>query len=428
MKVSIGAKIIEGPFGGGNAFINNLANYLKKNNFEIINHLNDKDIDIILLINPLLGSTTSTFDDLDVLKYINFVNLDNCILIWYTILEIIYMRYKSKKIILLMMLTLVSVMIFACTTEEAPDKPLVIYSGRGESLVQPLIDQFSDMSGIEVEVNYGKTTAMASTLLEEGDKTPADVFFAQDPGGLGSVDAMLTTLSNDVTSLVPEWARDPQNKWVGTSGRARVVVYNTDAVSPSDLPASLEGFTDPKWKGKIGFPPTNSSFHAMVTGMRLTWGDEKTKSWLEGIMANEPKFYAKNTPTVEAAGKGEIEVGFVNHYYLHRFIAENGETFGARNYHTTADDPGSIVLVAGAGVLEQSDNKDNAEKFLKFLLSPVGQQFFASQTYEYPLNDGAKPNRMLTPLSDIKKFDIDIAELKDIEGTVALLTEVGALQ
>ena len=343
-------------------------------------------------------------------------------------LEIIYMRYKLKKIILLMMLTLVSVMIFACTTEEAPDKPLVIYSGRGESLVQPLIDQFSDMSGIEVEVNYGKTTAMASTLLEEGDKTPADVFFAQDPGGLGSVDAMLTTLSNDVTSLVPEWARDPQNKWVGTSGRARVVVYNTDAVSPSDLPASLEGFTDPKWKGKIGFPPTNSSFHAMVTGMRLTWGDEKTKSWLEGIMANEPKFYAKNTPTVEAAGKGEIEVGFVNHYYLHRFIAENGETFGARNYHTTADDPGSIVLVAGAGVLEQSDNKDNAEKFLKFLLSPVGQQFFASQTYEYPLNDGAKPNRMLTPLSDIKKFDIDIAELKDIEGTVALLTEVGALQ
>ena len=143
---------------------------------------------------------------------------------------------------------------------------------------------------------------------------------------------------------------------------------------------------------------------------------------------NYGKFYAKNTPTVEAAGKGEIEVVFVNHYYLHRFIAENGETFGARNYHTTADDPGSIVLVAGAGVLEQSDNKDNAEKFLKFLLSPVGQQFFASQTYEYPLNDGAKPNRMLTPLSDIKKFDIDIAELKDIEGTVALLTEVGALQ
>ena len=105
----------------------------------------------------------------------------------------------------------------------------------------------------------------------------------------------------------------------------------------------------------------------MVTGMRLTWGDEKTKSWLEGIMANEPKFYAKNTPTVEAAGKGEIEVGFVNHYYLHRFIAENGEGFGARNYHTTADDPGSIVLVAGAGVLEQSDNKDNAEKFLNRL-------------------------------------------------------------
>ena len=319
----------------------------------------------------------------------------------------------------------VEVMVTALPEET---KPLVIYSGRGESLVQPLIDQFQATSGIEVQVNYGKTTALAATLLEEGSKTPADVYFAQDPGGLGSVDSMLSTLSSEVVAMVPEWASDPQGKWVGTSGRARVVVYNTDAVDPADLPASLEGFTDPKWKGKIGFPPTNSSFHAMVTGMRLTWGEEKTKTWLEGIMANEPTFYAKNTPTVEAAGKGEIEVGFVNHYYLHRFIAENGESFAARNYHTSADDPGSIVLVAGAGILEESDNKDAAEKFLKFLLSPVGQQFFASQTYEYPLNDGAKPNRNLTPLTDIKKFDIDIAELKDIEGTVALLTEVGALQ
>ena len=151
----------------------------------------------------------------------------------------------------------VEVMVTALPEET---KPLVIYSGRGESLVQPLIDQFQATSGIEVQVNYGKTTALAATLLEEGSKTPADVYFAQDPGGLGSVDSMLSTLSSEVVAMVPEWASDPQGKWVGTSGRARVVVYNTDAVDPADLPASLEGFTDPKWKGRIAIRASSNIY------------------------------------------------------------------------------------------------------------------------------------------------------------------------
>ena len=278
-------------------------------------------------------------------------------------------------------------------------------------------------------MKYGKTGALAATLLEEGSKTPADIYFAQDPGGLGSVESMLAPISDEIVNLTPDWADSPTNKWVGISGRARVVVYNLDAISdPStQLPDNIYDFIDPKWKGKIGWAPTNGSFQAMVTGMRIIWGEEKTKTWLEGIVANEAKVYAKNTPTVEATGAGEVEVGFVNHYYLHRFIAENTESFRARNYMLPSGGPGSIVLVAGAGMLDVSDNKDGAKAFLKFMLSGPAQGFFANQTYEYPLVEGVNKSHLLPDLSTLNTPDIDISELGDLAATQKLLQEAGAL-
>ena len=223
----------------------------------------------------------------------------------------------------------------------AEPRTLTVYSGRSQSLVDPILKEFEVLTGIPVEIRYASTGEMAATLLEEGDKSPADVFFAQDPGGLGAVKPLFMTLPDDIYDSSAAWASDPDKKWVGISGRARVIVYSTENISEDELPDSIWDFTDPKWKGRIGLPPTNGSFHVMVTAMRLDWGEDKTRQWLEGIMANEPIFYAKNTPTVAAAGAGEVDVGFVNHYYLHRFLAEEGEEFAARNYYTTANDAGS---------------------------------------------------------------------------------------
>ena len=315
----------------------------------------------------------------------------------------------------------------ACAASEDESKPLVIYSGRSESLIGPLIEEFEELTGASVIVNYGSTGTLAAILLEEGKNTPADVFFAQDPGGLGAVDSMLSELPSDVLNSVPGWARDPENRWVGTSGRARVIVYNTDALTEADLPDSIEDFAKPEWRGRIGWPPTNTSLLTMITAMRQEWGEGRTREWLEGIVANEPRVYAKNTPTVAAVAAGEIDVGFVNHYYLHRFIAEEGESFAARNYYTRATDPGSIVLVAGVGLLDRSDNRELAIRFIKFLLSSPGQQFFATETYEFPLNDQAEPNDSLPALEDIARPDIDLGDLTDLEGTQDLMREVGAL-
>lgn len=315
----------------------------------------------------------------------------------------------------------------ACGTGGDEPGSLVIYSGRSESLIGPLIEDFEELTGTEVRVNYGSTGPLAATLLEEGKNTPADLFFAQDPGGLGAVESMLSELPSDVLSSVPDWARDPEGKWVGTSGRARVIVYNTDVLTEAELPDSIEDFAKPEWRGRIGWPPTNSSLLTMITAMRQEWGEDRTRNWLEGIVANEPKVYAKNTPTVAAVAAGEIDVGFVNHYYLHRFIAEEGESFAARNYYTRAADPGSVVLVAGVGLLDRSDNRELAIQFIKFLLSASGQQFFASQTYEFPLNDQAQPNNLLPALEDVTKPSIDLGDLTDLAGTQALMREVGAL-
>ncbi len=310
----------------------------------------------------------------------------------------------------------------------ADPKTLTVYSGRSKSLVDPILREFELLTGVPIEIRYASTGEMAATLLEEGDKSPADVFFAQDPGGLGAVKPLFMTLLDDIYEQSAAWASDPDKKWIGVSGRARVIVYSTDNISEDELPDSIWDFTDPKWKGRIGFPPTNASFHVMVTAMRLDWGEEKTKEWLEGIMANEPTFYAKNTPTVAAAGAGEVDVGFVNHYYLHRFLAEEGEGFAARNYYTPADDAGSLVMAAGAGILASTDAQAEAERLLKFLLGVTAQQYFATTTHEYPFNSAVQQSEHLPDLGDIgERFDIDLGLLDDLAGTQQLLQEVGAL-
>jgi len=294
-------------------------------------------------------------------------------------------------------------------------------------LVGPIIDQFASATGIDVQVRYGSTSEMAATILEEGRNSPADVFYAQDPGGLGAVEHLFAQIPDSTLNQVEPRFRSSEGKWVGISGRARVVVYNTEKLSEADLPDDIWGFTDAKWRGRIGWAPTNGSFQAMVTAMRALWGEEKTREWILGIQANQPGVYPNNTTQVAAAAAGEIDIGFVNHYYLYRFIAEEGESYPARNYHPRAGGPGAVILVSGAGILDTSQNKETAERFLEFMLSTVSQQYFAGQTFEYPVIEGVKTHRLLTLLAEINRPDIDMADMADLEGTLALLRETGVL-
>jgi iron(III) transport system substrate-binding protein len=304
-----------------------------------------------------------------------------------------------------------------------------VYSGRNEELVGPIIERFEEESGIDVEVRYGDTAELASTISEEGANSPTDIFFAQDAGALGAVSdrGLLRELPEDALNQVEERFRDPNGRWIGTSGRARVVAYNTDALSEEDLPNSILDFTGPEWRDKIGWAPTNGSFQAFVTALRLIEGEDTAREWLEGIQANNPKVYENNVAILEGVGSGEIQVGFVNHYYLFRKLAEEGEDFPARNYYLKNGDPGALVNVAGIGILNSSDNATEAEDFLNFMLSDEAQRYFADETFEYPLIEGVPTEAELVPLSEIEAPNINLGDLDDLEGSLDLLRETGVL-
>ena len=255
------------------------------------------------------------------------------------------------------------------------------------------------------------------------------MFFAQDAGALGAIAAegRLATLPAETLARVDERFVSDDGAWVGVSGRARVVVYDTRVLEERDLPAAIDGFTDPSWSGRIGWAPTNASFQSFVTAYRVLEGDDAARAWLEGIQANEPKVYEGNDAVLAAVAAGEIEVGFVNHYYLMRQLEEQGDDFPVRNHFLPAGDPGSLVNVAGVGILTTAPHAEPAQRFVDFLLTDEAQRYFADETQEYPLVDGVEANPALPPLREIQSPDIDLSDLSDLEGTLELLQEAGVL-
>lgn len=308
---------------------------------------------------------------------------------------------------------------------------LVIYSGRAENLVAPLIEQFRQTSGLDVEVRYGNTAEMAATILEEGNNSPADVFFSQDAGALGALAGAgrLSPLPAELIERVPSRFRSGEGTWIGVSARARVVAYNTMNVDPAELPADVYGLTDPKWRGRIGWAPTNASFQAFVTALRKLDGEDAARRWLEEMIANDVHVYDGNTAIVTAVGAGEIDLGLVNHYYLFQLRKEQGDDFPVENYFFPTPGAGSIINVSGAGILDTSSHRAAAEQFVAFLLSDAAQQYFADETWEYPLTGaGVTVDPRLPPLDSLTTPDFDLNRLEDLQASLTLLQEVGALQ
>jgi iron(III) transport system substrate-binding protein len=304
---------------------------------------------------------------------------------------------------------------------------LTIYSGRAESLIGPLIEQAQEDLGFDIEVRYGDTAELAITILEEGQNSPADLFFGQDAGALGALAlaGRTVTIPDELLSQVDERFRSPEGQWIGISGRSRVINYNTDLVSPEELPSSIWELTEPQWRGRVAWAPTNGSFQAFITALRLTEGEERTQAWLEGMLANDVVPFTGNTPIVEAVGRGEVELGLVNNYYLYRFLAEDPSFPVAQHY--TRNDAGSMINVAGVAVIDTSDQSEQAMAFIEYLLTPAAQDFFAQENAEYPLVVGIEPPAGQLSIDEINPPRIDLSDLADLEGTLQLLQRVGAL-
>ncbi len=310
----------------------------------------------------------------------------------------------------------------AATTGE-----LTIYSGRNEELIGPLLEQFQTDTGITVNVRYGDTAELAAAILEEGQNSPADVYFGQDAGALGALQSENRTrpLPDNLLNQVDSRFRSPEGQWIGISGRARVLAYNVNQVSEDELPDSIWDLTEENWRGRVGWAPTNGSFQAFVTALRVTEGDERALEWLQAMEANDAQDYRNNTTIVEALGRGEIEIGLVNNYYLGRFTAEDPDFPVAHHY--TEEDAGSMINVAGVAIVDTTDQEEQAIALVEYLLRPESQQYFAQETNEYPLVQGVAGPTDQVPLEQINTPDIDLSNLEDLDGTLALLQQAGVL-
>jgi iron(III) transport system substrate-binding protein len=318
------------------------------------------------------------------------------------------------------------------STAPAQATSLTIYSGRDQALVKPIMDRFTRATGIQLSVRYASSTTLATALVEEGGNSPADVYWSQEPGTLGLVGArgLLARLPQATVGKVQARFSTPSRRWVGTSGRSRVLVFNTNELQTSELPASVWGLTNAKWKGKIGIAPTNASFQAFLGATLHLHGEERVRAWLEGLKANDVRFYPNNTTVVQAVGRGDVEVGLVNHYYLYNLLADT-PSLPVRNHWFRDGDPGNLVLAAGVGIVAATEKATAAQRFVDFLLSPTGQRMIARgpSAAEYPLVKGVSRRPGLRPLTSIKGPKYNLGRLSaDLAPAVRLLLEEGFIR
>ena len=343
-------------------------------------------------------------------------------------------RHPVRPLLALAAALFAALILVACGSGSEPgssDEPgtegITVYSGRIPPLIGPMIDLWEERTDTDVQVRFGDSATLAATLVEEGENSPADVFFSQDAGSLGAIDeaGLLTPLPETILDRVPERFRADDGNWVGISARSRVIAYGPD-VDPSELPDSPLELAEPQWEGRVGWAPTNASLQGYVTALRLVEGDEVAREWLEGMVANGTRAYDSNVPVRDAIANGEIDVGLINHYYVAEAIAQEGPDYPV-DVHFPPDDLGSLVNTTGVGILASSDRASESERFIRFLLGAEAQRYFAESSKEYPLVEGVEADPSLTPLAQIPAPDIDLSEISDLQGTLELMQETGAL-
>lgn len=309
------------------------------------------------------------------------------------------------------------------STPSSGEQTITVYSGRSEELIAPLLEKFTEETGIGIEVRYAGSAELAAQILEEGSNVQADVFFSQDAGALGAVSeaGLFKPLNSDITELVDSKYRAADNTWVGVSGRSRVLSYNPELISQVDLPKSVFDLANPDWKGKIGVAPSNASFQAFVTAMRVLKGDATTAEWLAALKKNA-FLYEKNGQILEAVETGQIAAGLINHYYWFERANEVGESnMKSKMAWFEPGDVGNLVNVAGVGVLS---SKSEAQTFAKWLLGESAQKFFVENTAEYSLT-GLPAAGSLPALDQIASPEIDLSALAPLAKTLDLIREAG---
>jgi iron(III) transport system substrate-binding protein len=327
----------------------------------------------------------------------------------------------------------------AATTAPATDLPteapvadisgeLVIYSGRAEPLLQPVIDAFkAKYPNVNVLLKAGSNSELANALIEEKANPQADVFVTTELFTVQSLaqEGIFQSYKPVGAEQLPAEFLGENNLWTGLTRRARVIIYNADLVSEEELPTSIFDLTDPKWKGQIAAAgSTNGSMQAQIAAMRQLNGEEETEAWLSGLLDNEVTFFGGHTDVRKAVGAGEFKLGLVNHYYYHLQKAE-GSNVGIVFPDQGEGQIGLITNATAAAIVNGAPHVAAAQAFVDFLVSPEGQKLFAELNYEYPLLAGVEIHSDVQPLDSFRLADVDVAKAaQDFDATFDLMERV----
>jgi iron(III) transport system substrate-binding protein len=342
------------------------------------------------------------------------------------------MRKNSRVKVLAAITSMLALLGLAgCATEPTSesDGEVVVYAGRDEALIAPLIAQFTEETGIVVDVRYGSTPELSALLLEEGEQSPANVFLSQDAGALGALSnaGLLAQLPSDITDAVYGEYTSKDDTWVGVTGRARVIAYDSENLSSAEVPDSVLELIGTEWNGRVGFPPGNASFQSFVTALRVLEGEEVAEQWVADVAKNSPVLTEKNGATLDLVNSGQLDLALINHYYWYERAAELGEENMRAQLKFLPGDAGGIVNVTGAAILKKSAQDKDALEFVKFLVSESAQEYFVTSTFEYPLVPRIDSPAGLPTLEELVNTNLDLANLSSLNETQALLAKYGLL-
>ena len=300
----------------------------------------------------------------------------------------------------------------------ADGQTVTIYSSRNEQLIKPLLDRYTEQTGVKIELVTDKTGPLMARLQAEGKNTPADMLLTVDAGNLwqAAEQGLLQPVASSVLEAnVPAKYRDPKGMWTGLSLRARTIFYDPSKVSADQL-STYADLADPKWKGKLCLRSSKAVYNqSLVASMMENLGEEKTEAVIRGWVANlATDAFSDDTSMLEAIAAGQCEVGIANSYYYGRLLDEKPD-FPVKIFWANQGTTGTHVNISGAGVITDSDNPDGALKLMEWLSSDEAQGLYASSDKEYPVKFGIDESEMLRSWGQFKPDDINVQKFGELQ-------------
>lgn len=317
-----------------------------------------------------------------------------------------------------------------CATDPAEEEgALTVYVGRDEELVAPLIAQFEEETGIDVEARYAATPELAALLLEEGDRTPAQVFLSQDAGALGALadEGLVADIPSELADLIPEGFTSQDDSWIGVTGRARVIAYDGEELTEDEVPDTVDALTGEEWNGEVAFAPGNASFQSFITALRVLEGEDAAAEWVAAMAAHDPELTENNLASLDLVNTGQVQLGLINHYYWFRQAAEVGADNMRAQLKFLPGDPGGIVNVTGAAILNGAAEDADARAFVEYLVSEEAQRYFVEETFEYPLLPGVEAPEGLPAIDTLVNPGLDLSDLDSVSESQQLLADNGLI-